>query len=952
MVYDVDTGLVDGKYSVKDFIDLGKLRWIFKMFSRASGFSIGFLDHPGMKLLLATGQREICLKFHRPCLASMEQCLVAKEDLLGRLVRPGETVIETCGNGLQGCGIPIMLKGRRVGSLVTCQLLSREPDLEYFKKQAARYGFDEEKYLKAVKEVPIVPEEKIRDFTAYLGELASLIVEQGYDRLELRWKNENLEAALASRDAAESALRVGEAKYKALFDNSTAAIFITDVETERILDVNKNAERLTGRTKSELIGMARAELHPREQVEYYRRNFHRGAAAGSAVFSDAVVERKDGRHVPVQVSSTVMEIGGRKVMQGLFEDISGRKRIEDELKISEQKFRDLAESVPDLVWETDESGCYTYVSPRMKELLGYEMWEVIGKSPFEPVAGESGEEEAGDFNPFLLQKAPFHNIEHTRRHKDGRLIAMEAGGNPVFDEAGRYRGYRGITRDITARKRLEDENKLKAMLLDSVTDAVFLHDLEGRIVYANEAAHFQVGHSEEEMRNMMFQQLLTKASAEKFDKHTHHAVKLGKTMFSAELTRKDGGIIPVETNAHGLELEGEMFVLRVVRDVTERKHAERAMKESEEKFRVTFENAPIGMALIDTDGRILVVNSALCARTGYSPAELLHHDLDAFTYPEDIPLCKEWLKKITAEEPAAHTIEKRYLGKDGRIINTEVSATLLKRAHGAPMNIVVAIQDITARKKAEAEQEQLMKELKRTNSDISQFNSLIAHDLQEPLRMVRSYSQLLAKRVDGKLDEPARDFLGYVLNGGELMQKMLEDLMRYLRVGGKAEEQQDVDMSAVMSHVLSLLRASIEDSGTVVSCGHLPVVKADKVQMTHLLQNLVGNAIKFRGTAPPRISVSCVPAENEYIFTVRDNGIGIAPQFYERVFKIFQRLHSREEYQGTGVGLALCKKIVENLGGRIWVESELGKGTAFYFTLPRRAGGAPANDGKAPAEGD
>jgi|GEM_PF-1300842 len=932
-----DKDLEDAERSVKDLAALDKLRAGFELFSRATGLNVGLLEHPGGEVLIEAGRGGICSEFHRSCPASRENCAKGSSRLIGSLDGSVGTAVATCECGLTDCAAPIIINGKYAADLVAGQFLLREADAERFKKQAALYGFDEGEYLKALAEVPVVPEEKVRDMAAFLGAVTSLVAEQG--------------RRLADGAAAETSLRESAAGYRALFENANAAIFIADVRTETILDANRRAEWLTGRTRGELRGMDWAKLHPPDQAEYYTQLFREHALDGSSILPEALVERKDGTRLPVRISATVLELGGRKVIQGQFEDISARKRIETELKLSEQKYRDLTEAIPDLVWETDENGSYTYVSPRFKEILGYETGEAVGKSPFAFIA-ETGEgEELEGFGYCLLKKLPFRNIEHPSRHKDGRTRVLESSGNPFFDETGRYKGYKGLTRDITDRKRLEDEHEMKAMLLDSVKDAVFLHDLEGRIVYANEAAYAQLGYAEDAMSNMMFQRLLTPESAKEFARQTQYAVSRGKAVFESEHVRTDGGVMPAETQAHALELDGEKFVLRVVRDVSERKLTEKALKESEERFRVTFENAPLGMCLTDEKGKIQAANSALCSISGYSRGEILNHNFMEFIHPEEAGLTSEWLLSLLeGTHPVSGTVEHRYLGRADCVINMEISASVLRHAHGAPVGLIMALKDITGRKEAERAQRQLLKELEKTNAEISQFNSLIAHDLQEPLRMVRSYSQLLEKRLEGKLDPKGAEFFNYVMNGGKLMQKMLEDLMTYLHEGTNPEMLQDVDLNEVMAQVLSLLSSSICANQVTVACGKLPVIVADKAQMTHLLQNLVGNAIKFRGSAPPRVSVSCEAGENADVFSVADNGIGIAPQFLERVFKIFQRLHTREEYPGTGVGLALCRKIVENHGGRIWANSEPGKWTAISFSIPRRAGAAGErgnrNDGK------
>jgi light-regulated signal transduction histidine kinase (bacteriophytochrome) len=200
--------------------------------------------------------------------------------------------------------------------------------------------------------------------------------------------------------------------------------------------------------------------------------------------------------------------------------------------------------------------------------------------------------------------------------------------------------------------------------------------------------------------------------------------------------------------------------------------------------------------------------------------------------------------------------------------------------------------------------------------------------------MVSSYTQLLARRYKGRLDADADDFIAYAVDGAYRMQRLINDLLAYSRVGTRGKEFEPTDCSVFFDQALANLKVTIEESGAVVDRGPLPTVMADKLQIGQLLQNLIGNAIKYHGDEPPRVHVSAEQKGNEWVFSVRDNGIGIDPQFAERIFVIFQRLHNREEYPGTGIGLAICKKIVERHGGRIWLESQVGTGATFYFTIP------------------
>jgi signal transduction histidine kinase len=263
-----------------------------------------------------------------------------------------------------------------------------------------------------------------------------------------------------------------------------------------------------------------------------------------------------------------------------------------------------------------------------------------------------------------------------------------------------------------------------------------------------------------------------------------------------------------------------------------------------------------------------------------------------------------------------------YVLKDGLARLPEVIRRALREKHERMLRHQV--EEDLARK---------VDELARSNADLEQFAYVASHDLQEPLRMVTAYTQLLGERYRGKLDETADKFIGYASEGAQRMQVLIQDLLAFSRVGRK-ETCESVDCNTVMKEVIQTLTSAIQESGAVVTCADLPAVWADRTQMAQVFQNLIGNAIKFRGTAPPVVSVQAEKARQHWLFTVSDNGIGIAPEYAENIFVVFQRLHARTEYPGNGIGLAICKKIVERCGGKIWVESQAGQGSTFKFTMP------------------
>jgi signal transduction histidine kinase len=248
-------------------------------------------------------------------------------------------------------------------------------------------------------------------------------------------------------------------------------------------------------------------------------------------------------------------------------------------------------------------------------------------------------------------------------------------------------------------------------------------------------------------------------------------------------------------------------------------------------------------------------------------------------------------------------------------------------------------QDITERKKAEEALRIVTENLKRSNLELEQFAYVASHDLQEPLRMVTSYTQLIEQRYKGKLDADADEFIGYAVDGANRMRRLIDDLLSYSRVTRRGNPFKPTESQLALDVALKNLQMLIEENGAVVTHDQLPEVMADEGQLVQILQNLISNAIKFHSKETPRVHVSAKHLqEAEYLFSVQDNGIGIDPQYFDRLFKIFQRLHTKEEYPGTGIGLALCKRIVERHGGRIWLESQPGKGTTTYFTLNNKNG--------------
>ena len=526
-------------------------------------------------------------------------------------------------------------------------------------------------------------------------------------------------------------------------------------------------------------------------------------------------------------------------------------------------------------------------------------------------------------------------VVHEHFRSDGQKRLLEIVTSPLQSKEGTFQGIIEVARDITEQKKMAEKINFLASTIQSIPDSVCSIDLDGTVRTWNEGAEKMLGYNSEELLGKHITTVVPQGELE-------HCLTILKTKgfftgYESVRMARDGRVVPVEVTGVAIKDKDQNVIgyASVMRDITERKRAEEALTHSEEYFRAVTENASDIITILEANGTIRYESFSVERVLGYKREELIGRNVFELVHPEDKTNAMNTFAEGLQKPGVPLSIRVRFLHKNWtwRILEV-VGENLLDNT--AVAGIVLNSRDITEREQAERELKKTTDELARSNADLQQFAYAASHDLQEPLRIIEGFVRLLAQRYKDKLDGKAEEFIGFTIDGVKRMQELIEDLLEYSKVGTKGINLQPVDFSLAVDKAVLNLKSAIEESGTVITHDELPNVRADASQLGSLFQNLLSNAIKFHGREAPRVHVSAERKENEWVFSVKDNGIGINPEAAERIFDVFQRLHTREAYPGTGIGLAICKRIVERHGGRIWVESEPGEGSTFYFTIPDR----------------
>ncbi|MDI6719681.1 MAG: PAS domain S-box protein [Methanomicrobiales archaeon] len=624
----------------------------------------------------------------------------------------------------------------------------------------------------------------------------------------------------------------------------------------------------------------------------------------------------------------------RELLDGLAADCEAEiRRLREQnaaLRESERLYRTLVEASPDAIVVHDRDGRLLYANPSALRLTGTgigdmkdrSVLDVLPSGERDALQGDIHKVMAGEILPPLLMPMTLPGGKHVP--VEVTAAPVEIHGSPAVQVH---------MRDITDRCGHEEVYRL---LVDRSLQSLTIFTRSGP-VFANRRALEICGYSREELLSFSTEDVIRLAhpeDRERLREHISRSLRGTPAPPSIEyrVLRKDGGIRWVEQSVAPILFEGELALQSMAIDITARKHMEATLRESEEKYRSLVELSPDGI-LVHQDGRIVYINPAGMEMLGAShTGDLIGRDVMSIVHPDYRDAIRENIRIDLAGE-VSPIIPLQVLRLDGTPIWVEGRGS--RTFIGGRPAVQVFLRDITERKRVEDELQVFAATLKRSNEDLERFAYVSSHDLKEPLRAIVSFSQLLDAEYGNRLGEPGVRYIRNIVAAGSRMNALINDLLEYSRLAMQGLRLQETDIRSVIEKTLAILEPQIAESGATVECDPLPTVRADDLQLGTVFQNLIGNALKFRREGvPPRIRISACREEGAWRFVVKDNGIGIHPDYYGKIFVIFERLHHRDRYPGNGMGLAIAKRIVERHGGRIWVQSEPEKGSTFSFTLP------------------
>jgi PAS domain S-box-containing protein len=773
-------------------------------------------------------------------------------------------------------------------------------------------------------------------------------------------------------------LRESENRHRSYIELTGQIAWVTNANGEVVEDI-PYFRHFTGLSYEQVKGSGWASaLHP-DDIAKTLKVWNDAVSSKSSYETEYRLKRHDKVYRDLLAKGSPVFDKNGEIMEwvGVCIDITERKQIEESIKSNEKRFRELIESLPQLFWTCRVDGPCDYLSKQWVDYTGIPEEEQLGYRWLEQLHPEDRDKTVSDWMEKVKTGESF-DIEFRIRRNDGVYHWFKTRAVPMHDTDGNIIKWFGSNTDFHEIKKAEEQlrnfNKDLEQKVDERTKELqrskILLDETGRLakvggweidLKANTLYWSETTYKIHEIEPDFVPNLETAINFYAPEAIPVISGCVERAMKNGESFDEELELITAKKNRIWVRAVGKAYrekgkIVKIggmFQDINERKLAEiESLRKSEQlqslsnELENIIDSIPGLVFYKDTKNRYIRVNKYICDAHKMSKKQLEGLSLNDLYprgqaqayYEDDLQVIRSRQSKINIDEPWGDrwvsTSKIPYLNETGEVIG-----------------VIGVSMDVTERKLAEEELkkhrdhlEELVNErtmeldnaiigLKRSNQELEQFAYVASHDLQEPLRMVSSYTQLLERRYKDQLDQDARDFIFFAVDGANRMQHLINDLLDYSRVTTRGKPFAKLDLSTVLGHAIANLQKKVQETGALIVNDDLPFVYGDEVQLVRVFQNLLDNAMKFRGTDPPRINVSAKTLDEKIQISITDNGIGIDKIYSDRVFTIFQRLHTKVEYPGTGIGLAICKRTIERHGGKIWFESEPGKGTTFYFTL-------------------
>jgi PAS domain S-box-containing protein len=932
------------KTKVLDYIDFEKVNTLLEGFNKSTGFVTAVLDLKG-NVLSKSGWRLICTEFHRINPETSKNCTLSDTELAGKMADGEKYHFYKCLNGLVDVSVPIIINGNHIANLFSGQFFFENPDISFFRKQAVKYGFDEDKYIKALKMVPVVSKEKVKTSMDFLLNMTQLISEMTFQKLEQTELNRTI--------------RESEERFSKIFKASPIVISIASISEGRLTQVNDAWTKLMGFSAEEALGQTVEELGI---IDSETRNKIREEllSKGKIVQHESNISTKNGEKKSILTSAELISIGSGQFSINLVMDITERIKADKKLQESENLNKTLVKHLPQKIFIKDKGSTYIACNDNYADDLGIVSADIIGKNDFDFYPPDLANSYRAD-DKQVIEQGKVKNFEEKYLLK-GEERWIHTIKVPYRDSENRIVGILGVFEDITERKVAEEalrqsEEQFRTLFM-SIGEGFYISEIiydndnnpcDYRYIEVNPKFEQIVGLNREQLIGLRYKELVpldTTKWLENYFKVAQTGEPQTYEFYSKEYNKY------FETYSYK-PTKGQVSVF--VLDITERKLSEEALLQSNAFIKSIIEQSTQAMWVSDVNGTLILINPSCCELLNITAEEVV----GKYNILEDnivesqgyMPLVKAVFEDgIPARfEIKYDTLQLKHLHLKGMaFVFLDVIIFPIKDTNGKITNVVIQHINVTERKRAEEEIKKLNEELElrvkqRTeqleavNKELETFTYSVSHDLKAPLRGIDGYSKLLLDLYGGSLNDEAKSFLSTIRQSTMQMNQLIADLLEYSRLERTQMRKEKVKIIDLATSITSLYKEELDTRKFILKANiHDYELVADSKGLTVAIRNLIENAIKFtRGKSDPVIEIGCEEKPSSFLIYIKDNGIGFDMKYHKRIFEIFQRLHKVEDFPGTGIGLAMVSKAMQRMNGKVWAESTPGIGSIFYIELPK-----------------